>query len=90
MCVCVCVCVCVLVACQISRVAYLICVHVGQSDSEHSDAARISAGLCHVAQFTWLLQQILHTPLPYPLSAVTAIRCANMKCHCCYEIIVVV
>jgi hypothetical protein len=45
-----------------------------QGDPHTNSAARISAGLCNVAQFMHLLQRILSVPLPYPLSLVSAIR----------------
>ena len=40
----------------------------------HSDAAHtISAGLSHIAQYTWLLANILDVHLAYPCSLVSAI-----------------
>ena len=40
----------------------------------HSDAAyTISAGLSHIAQYTWLLANLLDVHLAYPYSLVTAI-----------------
>ena len=40
----------------------------------HNDAAyTISAGLSHIAQYTWLLANVLDVHLAYPYSLVTAI-----------------
>jgi len=40
---------------------------------QHSTAYTISAGMAHIAQYTWLLADILDVHLSYPYSLVTAI-----------------
>lgn len=49
-----------------------------------SPAVRLSAGLTHMAQFTWLLSRLLDTPLPHPMKlekiiwSVTGKECVHM------------
>ena len=44
-----------------------------------SPAVRISAGLAHMAQFTWLLSRLLDTPLPHPMKLETLIWSVSVK-----------